>query len=299
MSVDRRSKTAEIVLREAAQAVVPLVCLLVRHGVDHPRFAAVLKRLFVEAAIEDLRAAGDGAPTLTAIGLRSGLQRRDVRTQLAHLDAPLPPKALTPTLPMQALARWVSDPAYNDAEGNPLVLPLRASDAAAPTFERLAEALSKDVHAPALLDELVRLGLVRFEDGLARVLIEGFVPSRGSEQLLGAMARNLGDHARAAVANVLAGETRFLEYSLIADELRPDSAEALHRLARKLWRSAYKRALNEATEHIERDKALGFDDSAPETRVRFGVYFYSEPVVAASSPASPASASNAPGSQEQ
>ena len=281
MPTELPSKPAETVLLEVAQAVTPLVRLLVHHGVDHPRFAALLKRLFVETAQAELRGAGGAEPTLTAIGLRSGLQRRDVKAQLAHVGAPLPPKALTPNLPMQALARWISDPTYADADGQPLALPLRSAIAEQPTFERLAQSLSKDMHAPALLDELVRLGLVRFEDGLAQVLIEGFVPPRGQEQPLGALGRNLGDHARAAVANVLAGQTQFLEYSLIADELRPDSAEALHRLARKLWRTAYKRSVTEATELIERDKALGFSAAAPETRVRFGVYFYAEPVAAA------------------
>ena len=280
MSDDPRAPIAETVLRQVAQATAPLVRLLVHHGVDHPRFAAVLKRLFVEAALAELRSEGQAAPTLTAIGLRSGLQRRDVKSQLAHLDAPLPPKALSPTLPMQVVARWVSEPAYADSEGNPLPLPLRTADATAPSFERLADSLSKDVHAGALLDELVRLGLARIDDGLATLVVEGFVPPKAVEQQLGALARNLGDHASAAVGNLLAGEARFLEYSLIADVLRPESAEALHRLARKLWRGADTRAVAEATEHVARDRALGFDAEAPDTRVRFGVYFYAEPVAA-------------------
>jgi hypothetical protein len=272
--------TAETVLREVAEAVAPLVKLLVHHGVDHPRFAAALKKLFVEAALEELSAQGAG-PTLTAIGLRSGLQRRDVKTQLAHRGSPLPPKALTPTLPMQTLARWVADPHYCDPDGAPLALPLRSTDAAQPTFERLADSLSKDVHAQAVLDELIRIGLVRLEGNLARVIVESLVPTRSQEQSLGAMSRSLADHGHAAVANVLAGEKTFLEYSLIADELRPESAEALHRLARKLWRSAYKRTVVEAFDCVERDKALGFDTAHPETRVRFGVYFYSAPVAPA------------------
>jgi hypothetical protein len=33
-----------------------------------------------------------------------------------------------------------------------------------------------------------------------------------------------------------------------------------------------------ATEHVRQDLATGFDAAAPETRVRFGVFFYAEPV---------------------
>jgi hypothetical protein len=60
-------------------------------------------------------------------------------------------------------------------------------------------------------------------------------------------------------------------------ETTPDSAEELHVLAKKLWSSAYKRAVQSATELVERDVGRGFTVEQPETRVRFGVYFYSEP----------------------
>ena len=95
--------------------------------------------------------------------------------------------------------------------------------------------------------------------------------------MLDAMTRNTADHLSAAVANVIEAEPRFLEYSLVADELRPESVEALHALARRQWRHDYKKAVLAATERVERDKALGFGD-VPEMRVRYGVYFYAEPV---------------------
>ncbi|KNZ31939.1 MAG: hypothetical protein AD742_14215 [Methylibium sp. NZG] len=279
MADDSQTLAAETLLREVTQAVAPLVRLLVRRGIDHPRFSAALKRAFVDAALAELEGDSGAMPTITAIGLRSGLQRRDVKQQLAHPTSALPPKALSPTLPMQLLARWASDAATTDADGTPLPLPIRAGNTPVPSVQALAESLSKDVHPQALLDELVRLGLARTEAGTAHLLSESFVPTREFGQLLGALSRNLRAHASAAVENVLAGESKFLEYSLVADELRPDSAEALHALARKFWRSAYKRSVVEAGELIERDKALGFGSDAPETRVRFGVYFHSEPVL--------------------
>lgn len=269
----------ELLLRRLAHLLAPLVRLLLRHGVDHGRAAAMLKRVYLEEALRELAPApGAPPPTFTALSLLTGLQRRDVKALLASREQPLPPKATAPSLPMQVLARWASDPAFADADGQPLSLPMRSPDPAQPTFERLAETVSKDIHAPAMLAELVRLGLARDEGSAAVLLSEGFVPTREFDALLGVLARNGRDHLEAAVANVLAGDTRFLEYGLVADELRPESAEALHQLARKLWRQAYKRSVMAATEHVERDRARGFGPDAPETRIRFGVYFYSEPV---------------------
>jgi hypothetical protein len=57
----------------------PLVRLLVRHGVTYPVFATALKRVFLDAAIDELRERAM-AQTDSAVSLLSGVHRRDVRT---------------------------------------------------------------------------------------------------------------------------------------------------------------------------------------------------------------------------
>lgn len=272
------SGTPDRVLRQATALLEPLVRLLMHHGIDHPRFAAALKRTFIDVALAERARLGDIEPTHTAISLLTGLQRRDVKALREDQAQVLPRKALSPTLPMQAVTRWSSDPFFTDAQGRPLPLPLRSPVGDEPSFERLTDSLSKDIHPTALRDELLRLGLVRDDAGLMTLLQPEFVPLRDRLQLLGAMSRNTHDHLAAAVANLMAGEQRFLEYSLVADELRPESAEALHSLARAQWAQAYKKVALSASEHVKSDLAKGFDAQAPETRVRFGVFFYSEPV---------------------
>ncbi|MBL8331113.1 MAG: hypothetical protein JNJ71_19910 [Rubrivivax sp.] len=273
-----RPTAAEDVLRHASELLAPLVQLLMHHGVDYPRFAAAMKRVFVEVALQEM--GGTGSPTHTAVGLLTGLQRRDVKALRDDTLPRWPAKALSPTLPMQAVTRWANDPRYNDTEGRALPLPLRASGATGdgPSFEELVTGLSKDMHVGALLDELVRLGLARNDDGLVTLVQPDFVPARDAPQLLAAMARNTHDHLAAAVANLLAGKPQFLEYSLVADELRPESVAELHELARKIWSSGYRRSVQAATHCVERDRAQGFGPGAPEMRIRFGTYFFSEPV---------------------
>lgn len=266
------------VLQQTTDLLAPLVRLLMHHGVDHPRFAAALKRTFVDVALRDCAERGDPEPTHTAISLLTGLQRRDVKALREAGASGLPAKALSPTLAMQAVSRWTSDPDYCDAQGRPRPLALRSAETDGPSFERLTTGLSKDIHPTAVRDELLRLGLVRDDAGLLTLLQPDFVPLRDPAQLLGAMSRNAHDHLAAAVANLLSGEQRFLEYSLVADELRPESAEALHALARTQWSQVYRRTAQAAGELVQQDTARGFDASAPETRVRFGVYFFAEPV---------------------
>jgi hypothetical protein len=270
----------DALLQRALHMFAPLVRLLLRHGVDHPRLSAALKRAFVNEASTVLKER-DQATTFTALSLLTGLQRRDVKSML-DADAPaLPHKATSPTLPAQAVARWTNDARFRSRAGLPRPLPLRSSDRSTPTFEQLADSISKDVHAPALVAELVRLGFASFDGGTVTLIDRPRERAPGQEQLLDAMARSTHDHLAAAVTNVIAAEPRFLEYSLFADELRPESAAELQRLARKLWGGAYRRSFDTATRLVERDRKLGFDAAAPNTRIRFGVYFYSEPVQAA------------------
>ena len=280
---DSKEKTSDVVLRRVLHVVAPLVRLLIRNGVDHPRLSSALKRVFIDEARAEI-AARNQKHTITALALLAGLQRRDVRTLLEQEGAGLPRKALSPTLPMQVAAQWVTDPKYIDAEGVPLALPLRATDPAAPTFEALVESVSKDVHAPAVIDELGRLGVVRVADGLIHRTDFGFVPNAQLSDLLDVLAANSRDHLDAAVTNVLSREQKFLEFSLFADELRPESVEVMHRFATQAWRSAYRRGVQQASELIARDRQKGFAD-APEMRLRFGVYFYAEPKNAPTLPA--------------
>lgn len=277
MTSPGNARTPEAALQRALLLLAPIVRLLLRSGVDHTRLSAAMKRVFLDEAQREL-ARRNQKPTHTALSLLTGLQRKDVKRLVETAPEQPVGKAAVPTLAMQVLARWAADPRFENEQGEPRELPLRVpAGSREPSFDALVRAVSRDVHAPAVADELQRLGLVERDGALIRLLSQSFVPSREFGQLLDAMARNGRDHLQAAVTNVLEGEPRFLEYSLVADELRPESAQALHDLARKQWRTSYRRAVMEATERVEADRQRGFGD-APEMRVRYGVYFYSEPL---------------------
>ena len=273
----------ELILRRALRILRPLVTLLVAKGVDYPRLAAALKRVFIDAAEAQLDARRQ-PKTITAISLLSGVHRRDVRTLGVGPAAALPDKASSPSMVMQVATRWATDVAYHDEAGQPLPLMLRG--AGEPNFEQLVDSVSTDVHPPAVAEELARRGLARIDGDVVRLQSEAFVPSASFGEVLGYVADNTHDHLAAAVGNLLAPQARFLEHSLLADELRPESAERLHSLAKQLWRGAFRRSAQVATELVEADRKTGFADGR-EMRIRFGVYFYAEPKAAEAQAATP------------
>ena len=81
-----------IVLESVLQLLRPAVRLMLRHGVTAPAFATALKRVFLHAAQDELRAHGK-ALTDSAVSLLSGVHRRDVRN-LTRLAPPQQPRAV-------------------------------------------------------------------------------------------------------------------------------------------------------------------------------------------------------------
>jgi hypothetical protein len=245
----------------------PLVRLLVRHGVTYPAFAAALKSVFLDAATDELRARAM-AQTDSALSLLSGVHRRDVRTltRAPQRTTPTPRGHGAPlSLAGEVVARWLSDTACLDRRRRPRTLQ-RAE------FDTLVASVSSDVRGRAMLDELLRLGVVsEGADGIALVA-GGFAPRQGFAEMAELLAANLADHAGAASAN-LQGEANFLEQAMYVDRLTAESVQRLQRAAVRAWAKALPPALSEAQACSDADAGKG--KAASGHRVRFGVYFYS------------------------
>jgi len=267
------SAKAALVLDRVLSVARPLVRLLIRNGVPYQAFASALKRVFVEAARDEL-AGRNMAQTDSAVTLLSGVHRRDVRN-FGRLAGAKAAEAEAPrSLAGEIVARWMSDPAFVDATGSPLVL-ARSNDEAAGSFDALVAGVSRDVRPRAVLDELSRLGVAREDDDGIRLLGSGFAPRQDQQEMFRLFADNLGDHAAAAVAN-LHGEGNFLEQSVFVDEITENSAARLHKVSVQAWKQAFKIVMKEAQQRFD-DDAATVEPEQRRHRARFGVYFYSEP----------------------
>src|SRR5262245_38810287 len=133
----------------------PLIRLLLAQRLTFPFFAGLLKEMYVEVALRQL--AVDGLrQTDSQVSLMTGVHRKDVR----RLRVALPYEETFPAAASRGAAlalRWISQPGYQDAEGSPLALP-RSAGPGEPSFDALAESVSKDVRPRALLDELLHFG---------------------------------------------------------------------------------------------------------------------------------------------
>lgn len=259
-------RRADLALRTALALATPIVRWLLRRGVQYGAFITALKRVFVEVAGEELRRSGRRT-TDSALSVLSGVHRKDVRA-LAHLGRALQrDKSFSPA--SLVFTRWATDPRWRDpATGQPMRLPRLGDE---PSFETLAREVSTDVHPRTLLDELLRLELVRVAGDEVELAADSFVPSADEAAMAGLFAANGADHLSAAVHNLTTAEPRLLEQSVFAAGLSRASADELAVLARRLWAEAFARMAEEATRRYQADQP-----ASPAHRMRFGVYYYTE-----------------------
>ena len=262
-----KKAAADLLLEQSQPLLMPWVELLVRQGVTYPQLAATLKQVFFEAAQAELQRTGQ-RQTDSAVSLLSGLHRKDVRA-LGSAE----PRAAAPTVPLstQIVTRWLTDPRWRDRRNKPRDLPRHGPT---DSFEALATSLSRDVHPRTALEELVRLGVVTLQGDMVCMNGNAFIPRQGFADMVELLTRNVADHIAAGAHNLEADDagSRFLEQSVFAASLTPQSAGHLGDVAREIWAVAFERMVAEANARVDQDR------QQPEAthRARLGMFFYAD-----------------------
>lgn len=262
----------------------PLVRALIAQGITVPTLYRILKRIYVQVAVEEL--SEEGRPTDSRVSLVTGVHRRDVKQfrEEDENDPDAPEARRRVTTIASVLGRWLASPDMTDPEGRPLPLPRTARSADALSFEGLVTSINRDVRPRTVLDELRRQGLVTIEDDLVTLDAIAVLGPADLDQKVHFFAENVGDHIAAAVDNLLAQDPRFMERAVFYNRLTPASVDAIEAEARKLG-SQVMAELNRLAH--ERQSA---DLEAPEGthRFRYGVFFYREDEAAGPGPDAPA-----------
>ena len=273
----RDASRSDLLLDQTVAMLAPLIRVLVAQGVTYPQLAVALKPAFLRAARAELAQAGKRIND-SAISIVSGVHRKDVRALSSQS------RATREQEPLQSLAdevanRWANDPDYLGQDGLPLALPVRNGSAQSePSFERLSQSVTRDFHSRAVLDELVRLGRIEISDDIARLDQQRAIADPGFVLTMAYIARNVHDHLAAIEGNFSATQTAgglpHLEHSVAAENLSPESMQALQELARRVLESATRRISALTEECVERDSQ---HPGSQALRMRLGMYFYSEP----------------------
>ncbi len=266
-------------LQQALRAVLaPLARLAVAQGLPYAALEESLKQAVVQAAAAALPQVAPHR-SVSRISTATGINRREV-TRLVQ-DRNLTPRRAQ-SVASALFAHWLTDPAYRDRKGAPRVLPRQG---AAPSFETLAQAVTRDVHPRSLLDELLRLKLATVDEMADTVALArgGFVPRGDRTRMLGFLADNVGDHLTAAVDNLLADGSRHFEQAVFADGLSADSVRRMRALIGPQWKTLLEALVPALEQWVRADASL---PSTQKHRVRIGLYAFDDlPAAATALPA--------------
>ena len=178
----------------------------------------------------------------------------------------------------RVVARWITNAAYTDEQGQPLTLPM-AKQAEAVSFAQLVEDIGPEVRARSVLDGLIAAGLVEPQaDGQYRLSASAYLPEANSTESIGFLAANVGDHLAAAIHNISApADARFFERAFFDDAVSAATVQALQEKVQDEG-MALLRGMVGVSDLVDRSDAetgtvLG---DAGKQRVRIGLYCYAE-----------------------
>lgn len=250
----------------------PLVRLMLRKGVTYTMFTDVLKEVFVDVAHREFRL-DDKVPTDSRISLLTGVHRKDVRRLRSESDASSAALPENITLGAQLVNVWTRSPPFCSEAGQALALPRLASVGGDCSFDALVAKVSTDIRGRVVLDEWLRLGVVRLDDQ-DRVHLEAqaFVPQKGFDEKAAYFGHNLHDHACAAVHNLSGEGLPFFERSVHYDALTPASVDTLREAVSQDGMQTLLAFSRLAAELENTDEP----SHGQRQRITVGLYFYSE-----------------------
>jgi hypothetical protein len=259
------------IIKQAISVVMgSLVRLMLKHGVTYGEFTQLAKSVFFSQGRRIL-AEESKAETASYLSVLTGLHRRDVTDFLKDTKQSGDKGESAGSTVAAILAKWLSDPAYVTEQDQPRTIPYSAADA--PSFCHLVSDISKDIRPRAHADEMLRLGIVeKSGDDNLKLLTGAFIPTENFEQKLGYFKRNIGDHATAALENILSETPRFIDRSAYHGKLSPQAIAQLREIVEKDGMTLLKKTYRKA-EELSLETPDGKDNN---NRVIIGVYMYHE-----------------------
>ncbi|QSP94875.1 hypothetical protein LPB19_00140 [Marinobacter salinisoli] len=256
----------------------PLARLLLRNGIPYGEFSELVKRAYVEAALKDFDD-GRRKPSDSRAAVMTGLTRKEVKRQREFLAGQTLESgaALHANRASRVVSGWVHDAAFQAKGGEPAMLSFDGKL----SFSDLVKRYSGDMPPRAVLDELLRVGVVSVDAESGQLVLQqrAYVPTGDSEEMLQIFGDDVSDLIATIDHNLVrdeSGQPPLFQRTLTYNNIPPEVMER--------WRThaaAQSQALLERLDQWlgphDRDIARQGPDGEPVDSVRTGVsIFYFE-----------------------
>jgi hypothetical protein len=104
---------------------------------------------------------------------------------------------------------------------------------------------------------------------------DAFVPRGDWARMVGFLGQNVGDHLRAATANVLGNGQQHFEQAIHADELSDQSMATVRQMVSREWKQLLETLVPQIEALIEQDR---LERRCMDQQVRIGFFSWAEPL---------------------
>lgn len=189
--------------RAISMILKPLLRVLIKNEVSYSEFAEIAKQSYVDVSYEHFSIA-KRKTTFSRVAVLTGLSRKEV-VRLSKLRAEDATESslskATPTRAQRVVNGWLSDAEFLDDKGQAQVLSIYGDTS---SFAALVARYSGDITLGAVIDELLRIGVVqRIDKTRVELLSEGFIPKTDEIEKIRVMAMCTSDLLNSAVHNLI------------------------------------------------------------------------------------------------
>jgi len=167
----------------------PLVRILLRNGIPYGTFAEFSRWTYVDVASKEFNIP-DKKQTTSRVSVLTGLSRKEVK----KIKETFKTDDLGATERYNRSARviggWIKDKRFLDKKGLPRELPFEGGE---DSFLTLVKDFSGDIPARAILDEMLRTGVVKRINGRIQLLSRGYIVKRGDAEMLNILGTDVSE----------------------------------------------------------------------------------------------------------
>ena len=205
-------------LKAAVEILRPIIGHMISRGIVFGHLESRLRELFVRVAEESFEIPGR-PQTDSRVSVLTGINRKEVRRIRRSHPHDVRPTSFERNLAADLVSRWSMGADTTDPRGRPLPIPFRSKQG--PSFVRLVRETTSDLRPRAILDELVRSGMVeRVDARTVRLCRDAYVPNHGESEKLAMLAQDPPELIQTMIHNIVsAGRDLWLQQKVSYDNL--------------------------------------------------------------------------------
>ncbi len=207
----------------------PLVSILLKNGIPYGTFCELAKWVYVDAASKELAIPGR-KQTTSRVAVITGLSRKEVKRlrELSEIDDLGVSDRYNRAV--RVINGWRKDPDFLTSKGEPKEL-LFENDKI--SFSSLVKQYSGDIPPRAVLDEMLRSGVVEYENDRIQLLTKGYMVQKGEADKLHILGVDTGEFIATVRHNLECDPSdaflqRKVSYDNIPEEAIPELRQLLY-----------------------------------------------------------------------